>query len=126
MRAPLSSSSSNDPSFSAVMTRRTDSSALSCTWPMYASTVSRPYWATIARSSCTPFSLAAICARRSAIVCSGLRAGCAVVASCARSASSRNAPSRTSRKLSNSTPSSSIVFENGGIEPGVRPPMSAW
>jgi hypothetical protein len=34
MRAPLSSGSVNSPSFSAVITRRTDSSALSCTWPM--------------------------------------------------------------------------------------------
>ena len=32
--APLSSGSVNAPSFSFVMTRRTDSSALSCTWPM--------------------------------------------------------------------------------------------
>jgi hypothetical protein len=28
--------------------------------------------------------------------------------------------------LSNSTPSSSMVVLNGGIEPGVMPPMSAW
>ena len=32
--APLSSSSVNCPFLSRVMTRRTDSSALSCTWPM--------------------------------------------------------------------------------------------
>ena len=32
--APLSSGSVNAPSFSRVMTRRTDSSALSCTWRM--------------------------------------------------------------------------------------------
>jgi hypothetical protein len=29
-------------------------------------------------------------------------------------------------KLSISTPSSSMVVEKGGIEPGVVPPMSAW
>ena len=32
--APLSSGSVNAPSLSRVMTRRTDSSALSCTWPI--------------------------------------------------------------------------------------------
>ena len=30
------------------------------------------------------------------------------------------------RTLSMSTPSSSMVFESDGIEPGVMPPMSAW
>ena len=34
MCAPLSSNSVNAPSRSLVITRRTDSSALSCTWPM--------------------------------------------------------------------------------------------
>jgi hypothetical protein len=32
--APLSSGSVNCPSLSRVITRRTDSSALSCTWPI--------------------------------------------------------------------------------------------
>ena len=34
MHAPLSSGKVNCPSRSLVITRRTDSSALSCTWPM--------------------------------------------------------------------------------------------
>ena len=38
----------------------------------------------------------------------------------------RSSPPSTSWKLSNSTPSSSIVRLNGGMEPGVMPPMSAW
>ena len=39
--------------------------------------------------------------------------------------SSRNTPRSTMRTLSMSTPSSSMVFESDGIEPGVMPPMSA-
>ena len=39
---------------------------------------------------------------------------------------SRSTPRSTSRKLLICTPSSSMRVENGGIEPGVMPPMSAW
>ena len=39
---------------------------------------------------------------------------------------SRRRPPSTSLTLSISTPSSSMRVENGGIEPGVMPPMSAW
>jgi hypothetical protein len=62
------------------------------------------------------------------MVWSGLRAGPSgpLRQPGARNSASRSRPSRTSRKLSNSTPSSSMVVENGGIEPGVLPPMSAW
>src|SRR4030095_2530838 len=42
---------------------------------MYACTTSRPKCSTMRRSSCTPFALAAIIARRSAMFCSMLRAG---------------------------------------------------
>ena len=45
--------------------------------------------------------------------------------SSARSSASRNTPRSTSCTLSSSTPSSSMVFESDGIEPGVMPPMSA-
>ncbi|CFU08354.1 Uncharacterised protein [Bordetella pertussis] len=77
-------------------------------------------------SSCTPFSLAAICACRSAMFWSGLRAGQRPEARISRASRSRNSPLPTSWKLVNSTPSSSTVRESGGIEPGVVPPMSAW
>ncbi len=75
MTAPLSSGNSKPPSFSTPSTRRTDSSAFAWTWLMYARTTSRPKCSTIRPSSCTPFSLAATCARRSAMFCSMLRAG---------------------------------------------------
>ena len=73
--APLSVSYRHWPSRSAPITRRTASSALSCTCRMYACTTSRPKCSTIRRSSDTPRSLAAICARRSARFTSGLRDG---------------------------------------------------
>ena len=80
-----------------------------------------------ARSSCTPFSLAATCALMSATFTSGLRDGYSRPASSSASVSaSRKRPPSTSSKLSISTPSSSSVRANGGIEPGVMPPMSAW
>ena len=57
--------------------------------------------------------------------CVTLRTGCASWVRIAVSSSSRKMPSRTSCTLSSSTPSSLMCFENGGIEPGVMPPMSA-
>jgi hypothetical protein len=39
---------------------------------------------------------------------------------------SRSTPRSTSLKFWICTPSSSMVVENGGMEPGVMPPMSAW
>src|SRR5476649_107672 len=45
--APLSRSSTYWPSFRVAITRRTASSALSCTWPIYACTTGKPKWATI-------------------------------------------------------------------------------
>ncbi len=58
--------------------------------------------------------------------CAGLRDGQRPLSSSARVSSSRKRPFSTSLTLSNSTPSSSIRVEKGGIDPGVVPPMSAW
>ena len=53
----------------------------------------------------------------------GIRAG-RQQCSAARRIATR--PASTSLKLRISTPSSARFFENGGIEPGVMPPISAW
>ena len=58
--------------------------------------------------------------------CAGLRDGQGPLSSSARVSASRKRPPSTSLTLSNCTPSSSMRVENGGIEPGVVPPMSAW
>ena len=123
--APLSSGRVNSPFLSRVITRRTDSSALFCTCTMYACTMSRPYWSTILRSSCRPFSLAAICAFKSAMFCCGFLEGYSPLSSNASICASCSTPCATSFTLLICTPSSSIRVENGGIEPGVVPPMSA-
>ena len=73
-----------------------------------------------------PASLAAICALMSAMLVSGLRAGCGASPSSARNAASRKWPPSRMRKSSITTPSSSRRAELGGVEPGVVPPMSAW
>ena len=46
-------------------------------------------------------------------------------ASRARNSATRKCPPFTSRKSSITTPSSSSVRDKGGVEPGVRPPISA-
>ena len=124
--APLSSGKVNSPSCKRVITRRTDSSAFACTWLMYACTTSRPKCSTILRSSCTPFSLAAICAFKSAMFCWVLREGYWPLLSSATISSWRSTPLSTNLKLLICTPSSSMRVENGGMEPGVVPPTSAW
>src|SRR5438270_5810498 len=43
-----------------------------------------------------------------------------------RSSSNFETPPSTNLKLRMSTPSSARFFENGGMEPGVMPPISAW
>ena len=58
--------------------------------------------------------------------CAGLRDGNSPDCSSATISASRSTPRSTSLTLSICTPSSSIRVENGGIEPGVTPPMSAW
>ena len=60
------------------------------------------------------------------MVCCGLRAGQRPDCSAANNSASRITFARTSRKLSNRTPSSSMVVLKGGMLPGVLPPMSAW
>ncbi len=57
--------------------------------------------------------------------CAGLRDGQGPLSSSARVSASRKRPPSTSLTLSICTPSSSMRVENGGIEPGVVPPMSA-
>ena len=57
--------------------------------------------------------------------CAGLRDGQGPLSSSAFVSPSRKRPPSTSLTLSNWTPSSSMRVENGGIEPGVVPPMSA-
>ena len=54
------------------------------------------------------------------------RQGQSPEASRSRVASACSVPAFTSRKLSMTTPSSSIRVLSGGAEPGVLPPMSAW
>jgi hypothetical protein len=64
-----------------------------------------------------------------ATFCAGLRAGDAAQqrTSSARGSDLRAGPLPSiSLKLMKRTPSSSRLRENGGIEPGVMPPMSAW
>ena len=72
-----------------------------------------------------PFSLAAICARRSARLVSGARDGYSALASRSTVSCSRSRPSSTSSQLSISTPSSSTRVLNAGIDPGEIPPISA-
>ena len=80
----------------------------------------------MSRSSWTPFSVAAIWARRSAMLLSGLRDGWTAERSRSSRAASRRTPSSTSSQLSMSTPSSSTRVLNAGMDPGVIPPISAW
>ena len=108
------------------MTRRTASSALSCTCRMYACTTSRPKWSII-----LPHLLDALLVRgdlgaQVGEVGSGLRDGYGAAVSSSRVSSSRNRPSSTSSQLSNSTPSSCTLRLCAGMEPGVMPPISAW
>jgi hypothetical protein len=80
----------------------------------------------MARSSLTPFSLAAIWARRSAMLSAGLRDGCGALRSISIVSDSRSVPFSTSSQLRMRTPSSSMWLLNAGMEPGVMPPISAW
>ena len=57
---------------------------------------------------------------------SGARAGQGPAVSAARASASRKTPPRMIGSASSITPSSSMVRENGGIEPGCTPPTSAW
>ncbi|MCY1374933.1 hypothetical protein D9M69_623070 [compost metagenome] len=58
--------------------------------------------------------------------CWGLRLGNSPLCSNAIISASRSTPRSTSFTLLICTPSSSMRVENGGMEPGVVPPMSAW
>ena len=58
--------------------------------------------------------------------CCGLRLGYSPLSSSAIISASRSTPRSTSFTLLICTPSSSMRVENGGIDPGVVPPTSAW
>src|SRR6516162_3704004 len=58
-------------------------------------------------------------------VCSGFRAGYRPLLISDKNAASRNSPLRTRRKSVIKTPSSSIMWLSGGIDPGDAPPTSA-
>jgi len=80
----------------------------------------------MARSSRTPFSLAAIWARRSARLAPVLREGYGAPRSICVVSASRSRPLPTSSQLRMRTPSSSMRALNAGMEQGVMPPISAW
>jgi hypothetical protein len=62
----------------------------------------------------------------SAMFSAGARDGCGPEASSDSSSSSLERLPSTSRKRRISTPSSPSVRENGGMDPGEIPPISAW
>lgn len=135
---------------------RTASSAFSCTveqngvnyaqrprpkhylpYLMYACTTSRPYLLIRSFTSPMPLLLAATWARRSDKLSDRFRVpehgAChdsrGILAGDINSSvmpSSWNWPSRTNLKALMHAPSSTSVLENGGIEPGEIPPISAW
>jgi len=78
------------------------------------------------RTAAAPAWQAAIWAFRSARLAAGSRAGQGPEVRTARVSASRKRPSRMIGRASSMTPSSSMVLENGGMEPGCTPPMSAW
>ena len=108
------------------MALRTQSAAFSCTCACRRARRSSPWRCTARSISAMPRALAASWARRSATFCRDCRAGHGPPPSAASSSRSRSTPPVTSGKHSKRTPSSSMVWLKGGIEPGVTPPMSAW
>jgi hypothetical protein len=127
IRDPSSIASANTrtPGASPATAAATAAAASSWIPAITAVTSSVPYSAHRSCSSRAPAWFAAICASRSAMFSAGRRAGYVPEDSTASTAPLSKTPPWTAGSARNTTPSSSRLRANGGIDPGIVPPTSA-